>query len=50
MRKHFPDEARVTASHDKPKKHVFATHDVAKNALSMLLSYNSIQGAPKNVC
>ena len=30
MRKNFPDEAHETVSLDKPKRCVFASHDVAK--------------------
>ena len=33
MRKNFPDEVRKTVSHDKPKKHSFASRDIAKECI-----------------
>ena len=38
MRKNFLDEMRETVSHDKPKKHAFASHDIAKECVMNVLS------------
>ena len=36
-RKNFPDEVRDAVSHDKPKKRVFASHDIAKERVFNVL-------------
>ena len=40
MRKNFPDEVRETVSHDKPKKRAFASPDIAKECVMIVLAPN----------
>ena len=44
MRKNFPYEVRDAVSNDKPKKHVFASHGIAKGRVinAIFLIYNTI--------
>ena len=43
LRKKIPDDMREIVFRDKPRKRMFASEDLPKNAYSMFLSYNTIQ-------
>lgn len=37
MRKNFPDKVRMGVSHDKPKEHANAAHDLASKCVIIIL-------------
>ena len=50
MRKNFPDEVCETVFHNKPKKRVFASHDIAEEyVINVLgLQYSVYSKGPSN--